>query len=65
MHVRAVVSSGTKPSDVEFAKLLLLGQLNVMTEIAVIPLVRKKVKMKSVWLTEINSDQRGENITNI
>lgn len=63
MHVRAVVSSGTKPSDVEFAQLLLLGQLNVMAEIAVIPLVRKKVIMKSVWRTEINSDQRGQNIT--
>lgn len=42
MHVRTVVSSGTKPSDVELAQFLLLGQLNVMAEVAVVSLVRKR-----------------------
>lgn len=50
MHVRTVVSSGTKPSDVELAQLLLLGQLNVMAEVAVVPLLRKKAIMKSFCL---------------
>lgn len=50
MHVRTVVSSGTKPSDVELAQLLLLGQLNVMAEVAVVPLVRQKAILKSVCL---------------
>ncbi len=39
MHVGTVVSSGTKSSDVELAQLLLLGQLNVMAEVAVVTLI--------------------------
>lgn len=42
MHVGTVVGSGTKSSDVELAQLLLLGQLNVMAEVAVVPLVIEK-----------------------
>lgn len=42
MHVRAVVSSGTKASDVELAKLFLFGQVHIMAEVAVVPLVWKK-----------------------
>lgn len=39
MHVRAVVGSGAESSDVELAQLLLLWQLNVVAEVAVVPLV--------------------------
>lgn len=39
MHVRTVVSSSTESCDVELAQLLLLRQLDVMAEVAVIPLV--------------------------
>ena len=42
MHVRTVVGPGTEPSDVELAQLLLLGQLNVMAEVAVVPLLIEK-----------------------
>ena len=38
MHVRTVVGPGTKSSDVELAQLLLLGQLDVVAEVAVISL---------------------------
>lgn len=39
MHVRAVVGSGAEPGDVELAQLLLLWQLDVVAEVAVIALV--------------------------
>lgn len=42
MHVRTVVGSGTESSDVELAQLLLLWQLNVVAEVAVVPLVMEK-----------------------
>lgn len=51
MHVRTVVGSGTKSSDVELAQLLLLGQLDVMAEVTVVPLERKGVIMKCLILT--------------
>lgn len=38
MHVRTVFRPCTEASDVEFAKFLLLRQLNVMTEVAVVAL---------------------------
>lgn len=38
MHVGTVVRSGTESSDVELAQLLLLGQLDVVAEVAVVPL---------------------------
>lgn len=41
MHVRAVVSSGTKASDVELAKLFLFRQIHIMAEVAVVSLVLK------------------------
>ena len=47
MHVRTVVGSGTESSDVELAQLLLLGQLDVMAEVAVVPLVIENAIMKS------------------
>lgn len=51
MHVRTVVGSGTKSSDVELAQLLLLGQLDVVAEVTVVPLERKGVIMKCLILT--------------
>lgn len=42
MHVGAVVSSGTKASDVELAKLFLFRQINIMAEVAVVSLVSKR-----------------------
>lgn len=45
MHVRAVVSSGTEASDVELAKLFLFRQIDIMAEVAVVPLVWKKDKI--------------------
>lgn len=59
MHVRTVVSSSTKPSDVELAQLLLLGQFNIMTEVAVVPLVRKKSIIKICLLNDNKTDQTG------
>jgi len=44
MHVRTVVCSGTESGDVELAQLLLLGQLDVVAEVAVVPLVVEKKK---------------------
>lgn len=41
MHVRTVIGTGTEPSYVELAQLLFLGQLNVVAEVAVVPLVVK------------------------
>lgn len=51
MHVRTVVGSGTKSSDVELAQLLLLGQLDVVAEVTVVPLEGKGVIMKCLILT--------------
>lgn len=42
MHVGTVVGPGAVSSDVELAQLLLFGQLDVMAEVAVVPLVVKK-----------------------
>ena len=55
MHVGTVVCSGAEPSDVELAQFLLLQQLNVMAEVAVVPLVveKKKVWIKSVHLEDL------------
>lgn len=39
MHVGTVVAAGAETSDVKFTQLLLLGQLDVMAEVAVVPLV--------------------------
>jgi hypothetical protein len=39
MHVGTVLGPSTEASDVELAKLLLLGQLDVMAEVTVVPLV--------------------------
>lgn len=51
MHVRTVVGSGTESSYVELAQLLLLRQLNIMTEVAVVPLVvKKRAIMRSMYL---------------
>lgn len=41
MHVGTILSPGTEASDVELAQLHLLGQLNVMAEVTVVPLVVK------------------------
>lgn len=46
MHVRTIFSPSTEASDIEFAEFLLLGQLNVMTEVAMFPLLNHKVKIK-------------------
>lgn len=42
MHVGTVVSTGTKPGDVELAQLLLFGQLDVMAEVTVVTLMMTK-----------------------
>lgn len=42
MHVGAVVGTSAESSDIELAQLLLLGQLNVVAEVAVVPLVVEK-----------------------
>lgn len=42
MHVRAVVRSGTKASDVELAQLFLFRQIHIMAEVAVVSLVSKR-----------------------
>ena len=39
MHVGTVLGPSAEASDVELAKLLLLGQLDVMAEVTVVPLV--------------------------
>lgn len=44
MHVRTVVSAGTKPSDVELAQLLLFGQLDVMAKVTVVTLMMNMKK---------------------
>lgn len=45
MHVGTVVGSGTEAGDVELAELLLLGQLDVMAEVAVVALQRRGMKI--------------------
>ena len=51
MHVRAVVGSGTEPSYVELAQLLLLRQLDVVAEVAVVPLNKKIKDIKNIiWM---------------
>lgn len=47
MHVRTVVGSGAEPSDVKLAQLFLLGQLDVVAEVAVVPLVVEIMKSLS------------------
>lgn len=42
MHVRAVVGSSTVTSDVKLAQLFVLGQLDVVTKVAVFLLVIKR-----------------------
>lgn len=39
MHVRTIFSPSTEASDVELAEFFLLGQLNVMTEVAMFSLL--------------------------
>lgn len=39
MHVGTVVGPGAVPRDVELTQLLLLGQLDVVAEVTVVPLV--------------------------
>lgn len=39
MHVRTILSPSTEASNIELAEFLLLGQLNVMTEVAMFPLL--------------------------
>lgn len=39
MHVRTIFSPSTEAGDIELAEFLLLGQLNVMTEVAMFPLL--------------------------
>ena len=48
MHVGTIFSASTVASDVVLAKLLLLSQLNVMTEVAVLPLSVTKKRICTV-----------------
>lgn len=41
MHVGTVIGTSAESSYIELAQLLLLGQLDVMAEVAVVPLVVK------------------------
>lgn len=45
MHVRAILGSRAKSSDVKLAQLSFLRQLNVMAKIAVVPLEEKGKEM--------------------
>lgn len=54
VHVGTVVGPGAEARDVELAQLLLLGQLHVVAEVAVVPLVVEMEKLIFQLLTEQN-----------
>lgn len=54
MHVRTIFSPGTEASDIELAKFFLLWQLNVMTEVAMLPL-KAHIKNKQLQILQPNA----------